>query len=63
VKLPGGTAIYDANRSAAIASSGGGGSGGGDLHLTVNMLAPDGRVLQKQLLTLKRQTGAPLGLG
>lgn len=63
VKLPGGTAIYDANRSAAIASSGGGGAGGGDLHLTVNMLAPDGRVLQQQLLTLKRQTGASLGLG
>lgn len=62
VKLPGGTAIYDANRSAAIASSGGGGAGGGDIHLTVNMLAPDGRVLQQQLLKLKGRTGAPLGL-
>lgn len=63
VKLPGGTAIYDANRSAAIASSGGGGAAGGDLHLTVNLRAPDGRVMQSELLTLKRQTGAPLGLG
>jgi hypothetical protein len=59
VKVPGGSRIYDANTSQAMAR--GGGSGGGDINLTVNLRSPDGRLLWQELLKVKRQSG-PLGL-
>lgn len=61
VDLPSGSQIYDANTSAAMSSSSS--QGGGALQpVIVQFVSPDGRVIQQQLLQLKRQTGGSLGL-
>jgi hypothetical protein len=56
--VPGGSDIYSNRQSMAMV----GGRGGGDIHLTVNLRAADGRVIQQELLRFKRQTGGMLGL-
>ena len=47
---------------AAPSSAASSGGGGGDIYLTAVLKAPDGSVMQKELLKFKRTTGAPLGL-
>lgn len=65
--VPGGSTILPHNESTRATQRGGrmagGGSDGGDINLTVNLRAPDGRLMQSELLRLKRTTGAGLGLG
>jgi hypothetical protein len=61
VKVPGGSRIYDANTSQAMARGGDSG-GGGDINLTVQLRSPDGRLIQQELLRVKRQAGGKLGL-
>ncbi|HEY1179927.1 MAG TPA: hypothetical protein VGF17_27540 [Phytomonospora sp.] len=60
VDLPGGSKVYNAQRSAAMAGAGGG--GGGPVVVQAQLYL-DGRMIQQSLLRVKRQTGAGLGLG